>query len=214
MFKKSLVICACAMFIVSAAFGIICNGNKIKIVEVNGMVPVVTEKELILNSELIVRGTVIELSDAKWSNPDLEEGKRNILQTDVIVKVDEVISGEYSKDKVTVRMDKGFDDKKKVLVKSDGYPDFTEGESAILFLSSDDSDIATDEDCYVLTGMKNGKITENEVKNKFKINSENDTVSELKEKIVKEKADNPNWKEDKEQKEVKTIENNKRLFGE
>ena len=39
----------------------------------------------------------------------------------------------------------------------DGYPDFEVNEKVLLFLSRDDSDIATDEDYYVLTGMRQGK---------------------------------------------------------
>lgn len=42
-------------------------------------------------------------------------------------------------------------------VSSDGYPDFEVNEKVLLFLSRDDSDIATDEDYYVLTDMRQGK---------------------------------------------------------
>ncbi len=214
MFKKGIIICASIMFVFSAAMGIAYNNQKIKTVEINGIMPVVSEKDLMLNSEIVIAGTVTEIKESKWSNPELIEGKRNILQTDVVVKVEEVISGECSKNEVVIRIDKGFDKNKKLLVKSEGYPDFKIGESSILFLSIDDSDIATEEEYYVLTGMKNGKLTENEVRNRFEINSEKNVVKELKEKIIKEKNDNPRWKEEQEKQKEKTIENNKRLFGE
>ena len=40
---------------------------------------------------------------------------------------------------------------------SSGYPDFEKEENVLLFLSRDDSDVATDEDYFVLTGMRQGK---------------------------------------------------------
>ena len=135
-----------------------CINSKPKEVVVESMIPRLTEQELILNSDLIIAGTVSKLGESKWSNPDFKVAdKRNILQTDIFVEIDEILYGEYNKENVVVRIDKGYDKSQKIRYISNGYPDFENGENVLLFLSRDDSDVATDEDYFVLTGMKQGK---------------------------------------------------------
>ena len=154
-----------------------------KEISVTGTIPYRTEQELILNSDLIVAGKVDKIGEGKWSNPDFEPAeKRNILQTDVFVEIDEILYGEYSREFVAVRIDKGYDPESNTKVISDGYPDFEVGEEVLLFLSRDDSDVATEEDYFVLTGMKQGKWNISG----DKINSaeyETQTIDEMKEKI-------------------------------
>ena len=135
-----------------------CINSKPKEVVVESMIPRLTEQELILNSDLIITGTVSKLGESKWSNPDFKVAdKRNILQTDIFVEIDEILFGEYNKENVVVRIDKGYDKSQKIRYISDSYPDFEKGENVLLFLSRDDSDVATDEDYFVLTGMRQGK---------------------------------------------------------
>ncbi len=154
-----------------------------KEISVTGTIPYRTEQELILNSDLIVAGKVDKIGEGKWSNPDFEPAeKRNILQTDVFVEIDEILYGEYSREFVAVRIDKGYDPESNTKVISDGYPDFEVGEEVLLFLSRDDSDVATEEDYFVLTGMKQGKwnIAGNKIAS---TDYATQTIDELKEKI-------------------------------
>ncbi len=158
-----------------------------KEIVITGTIPFRTEQELILKSDLIIEGNVEEIGNGKWSNPDFkEQGKRNILQTDITVKINSVLSGEYSSEKVVVRIDKGYDPASNTKVISDGYPDFKAGEEIVLFLSRDDSDVATDENYFVLTGMKQGKwnLSGNKITSAdYESQEISQTLEELKEKI-------------------------------
>ena len=71
------------------------NAKKEEIV-VDGIIPLISESELILRSDLIIEGTVSEIMDSKWSNPNNEKGEnfRNILQTDIVVNIDNYLFGE------------------------------------------------------------------------------------------------------------------------
>ena len=42
---------------------------------VDGIIPLISESELILRSDLIIEGTVSEIMDSKWSNPNNEKVK-------------------------------------------------------------------------------------------------------------------------------------------
>lgn len=158
-----------------------------KEVVVTGTIPFRTEQELILNSDLIVTGKVDKIGESKWSNPDFEPAeKRNILQTDIFVGINEILYGQYSKECVAVRIDKGYDKEQNIRVVSDGYPDFKVGEEVVLFLSRDDSDVATEEDYFVLTGMKQGKWNlsgEKITTAEYEPQKISQTIDELKEKI-------------------------------
>ena len=170
-----------------------CINSKPKEVVVESMIPRLTEQELILNSDLIIAGTVSKLGESKWSNPDFKVAdKRNILQTDIFVEIDEIFYGEYNKENVVVRIDKGYDKSQKIRYISDGYPDFEKGENVLLFLSRDDSDVATDEDYFVLTGMKQGKwnVNNEEVIAENTDGKELRTISAILDEIIKLRNDN------------------------
>lgn len=217
MLKKILLCFCCAALIIFAIFAFITKNEKPTVIENNTLIPNLTEQELILNSDLIVDGLVKNIGDSKWSNPNLTEGKRNILQTDITVEINEIISGNYSPKDVVVRINKGYDKSTNTIVKSDGYPDFSVGEHVILFLSRDDGDLATNEDYFVLTGMIQGKWsldskTDPAVSSANK--NSNNLIANLKSKVKEEKANNPNWKAQKAERDAKIIEDNKKLFGE
>lgn len=94
------------------------NSNKNNVTEkeevhVSGVMAVKTESELILDSDLIICGNVSDILDSKWSNEDFVRGNEisNVLQTDIVINVDDVLSGSLEDDTVTVRIDKGEDEK-------------------------------------------------------------------------------------------------------
>lgn len=214
--KKILICVVCLAFVFGATATFLIEKNKPEIIEINGIIPELTEQELILNSDIIVKGNVLEIGESKWSNPKSIKGKRNILQTDITVKINEILSGEYSSRNVVVRIDKGYDKKSNTVMESSGYPDFEVGENVILFLSRDDGDLLTDEDYFVLTGMKNGKWLlndENQITSKLN-SSKSNSLDILKDKIREEKQNNPDWKEQKAKEKQQIIEKNKELFGE
>ena len=214
------------LFIVAFAISIsvtnLCINSKPKEIVIEGMIPQLTEQELILNSDLIVTGTVSATGESKWSNPDFKvEEKRNILQTDIFVEIDEILYGEYNKENVVVRIDKGYDKAQKIRYISDGYPDFEKDEKVLLFLSRDDSDVATDEDYFVLTGMRQGKwnINNEEILKKNTDGKEISSLDELKteqlkERIITDIKEHPTWKADKLREKEEIKNNNKLLFGE
>lgn len=217
MYKKTVAFCACIAFFVSAfAVGYYFK-QKTNIVEINCVIPIMSEEELILNSDLVIEGTVCDIGKSKWSNPELEDGKRNILQTDITVSIYDIVSGEYSLDKVVVRVNKGYDEESNTKMISDAYPDFEVGEEILLFLTKDDSELATEENYFVLTGMRQGKYeiskASTQKAKKYKGNDSNVSIKELKEKIEKVKKDNPDYKEMKKQKSEEIKENNEKLFG-
>lgn len=218
------IICVLSAAAILTAVGVTANNlkpEKTKI-NINGVMPYRTESQMILDSDLILCGNVKEIMESKWSNEDFARGEeiRNILQTDVVINVESVLSGDCDSDEVTVRIDKGEDEN--TIVYSEGYPDFAEGEEVLLFLSRDDSDVATDEDYYVLTGMKQGKyninntavLSEEAGADTYSNGETSFEIEALKSKITEEKSANPDYKEKKaaEQEEIK--EQNKQLFGE
>ncbi|WP_054029179.1 hypothetical protein [Bacillus sp. FJAT-28004] len=126
----------------------------------SGLIPVNSKRDLIDKSDIIIKGNVQELKPSFWSNPNFEKGEsvRNIIQTDVLVNVDDVYKNQsYNNEVVTVRINKGTVGD--TTSKSDFYPDFEVGEEVVLFLSKDDSELANpNENYYVLTGMIQGKF--------------------------------------------------------
>ena len=199
--KKSILniislMCCLTIMLTATSCG---NNAKKEEIVVDGIIPLISESELILRSDLIIEGTVSEIMDSKWSNPNNEKGEnfRNVLQTDIVVNIDNYLFGERDDNQAIVRIDKGEDEN--TIVSSDGYPDFEVNEKVLLFLSRDDSDIATDEDYYVLTGMRQGKYDLSESENSrssntintyissMEVDNERDTevIDELKDKIDK-----------------------------
>ncbi|MDQ8736882.1 hypothetical protein [Paenibacillus sp. LHD-38] len=143
-----------------AGIGIYYAVPKNVVTVTSGEIALKDKKALVDEANVIVRGTVSEIKPSFWSNPNGEKGQdvRNIIQTDIVVNVEEVYKNELFNEKsVTVRIDKG-----KVgnyISKSEGYPEFDLKEEVILFLSKDDGDLANPaENYYVLTGMSQGKF--------------------------------------------------------
>lgn len=222
--KKNRIYLLCCIFaicfIAVGAFNIEKKVEKQEI-HVDGIIASKTIDELILDSDLIVKGKVKEILKSKWSNEGLSRGKdiRNILQTDIVINVDEVLDGSLNKAYVIVRINKGEDEK--TIVYSEGYPDFSVDENVLLFLSRDDSDVKTNEDYYVLTGMRQGKYELNKLststteKTDIYVNDKEEmNILELKENIPKVKKENPYYKEEKIKKKEEIRKNNIKLFGE
>lgn len=216
-FKRIFIITVCLAIIIGAMTTIFIYYNQPTVVSVSGLIAGLTEQELILNSDIIITGEVLELEKSKWTNPDNEiPERRNILQTDVIISIEELISGEYGEKTVAVRVDKGYDKKTNTQFVSDLYPEFAPGDRFLLFLSRDDSDIATDEDYFVLTGLIQGAF---DLKDDGTVESYIQhyaikTIPELKQRIAVEKQNNPDWKEKKAAEAERTRIENAKLFGE
>lgn len=187
---------------------------------------------LILDSDLIITGTVKEIGKSKWSNPNFEKGKeiRNIIRTDIYVEVDNFIYGKSSTNTVAVRINKGEDET--TIVHSEGYPDFTVGEKVLLFLARERGDVATDEDYYILVGMNQGKYNLEDsgkaeganmkdsadgakyVNLEYPTENRTFEIGALKQQIKEEHEKRPNYREERAQKEAEIEERNKELFGE
>ncbi|WP_223068304.1 hypothetical protein [Paenibacillus caui] len=175
------------------------------------------QRTLINDSSVIVKGTVREILPSKWSNPNFEKGKdvRNIIQTDILVNVENVYKNKPYDDKViTVRIDGGTIGNKTLV--SEGFPDFVEGEEVVLFLSEDDGDLANpNENYYVLTGMYQGKFSLKESKSTDKIFSNTkdsyklSTIHQEINSVLEDLKKNPIPKMTKE--EIAT--QNEKLFG-
>lgn len=212
------ILAICLIAVITVKFE---KGFEKQEINVSGIIAAKTEDELILDSDLIIKGKVKRILKSKWSNEGLARGKdiRNILQTDIVIHVDEVLEGSLNKNSVIVRINKGEDEK--TIVHSDGYPDFCVDENVLLFLSRDDSDVKTDEDYYVLTGMRQGKYELNKLstltteKTDIYVNDRGEmNITELKDNISKVKKENPNYKEEKIKKKEEIRKNNIELFGE
>ena len=165
---------------------------------------------VILQSELIITGEVEEIKPSRWTDP---ERARGILQTDIVVKVNEVLFGDDLGSEVTVRIDKGEDEN--TIVVDEWTPDFTVGENVLLFLMRDSSAMATDEDYYVLSAIEqakylilgNGKAL---CMFEYKILDLNDLPNQI-ESLY---AQNPNIRQQQAEERQRTRENNAALFGE
>ncbi|MDQ0194906.1 hypothetical protein [Paenibacillus wynnii] len=159
--KKMLVATVFSFLLGVALFSFIPQQIKI---EASGDIPILSKRDLINNASVVIRGTVDKILPSSWSNPDFAKGLevRNTIQTDVLIKVNEVYKNKpYDNSVVTVRIEAG-----KVgntTLTSEGYPTFQPGEEVVLFLSEDDGDLANpNENYYVLTGMLQGKFSLNE----------------------------------------------------
>ncbi len=163
--------------------------------------------DLVVESELIVKGTVEELLNSKWTNPNKKDGIRNTLVKDTKIKINKTFKGKpYNNNYILVRTEGGKTDNLEII--SDGYPDFTKGEEIILFLSKDDSDFAiSSENYYVLTGMVQGKFKFNKNTLKYENYKENFDIIKLN-NLIENPKPQPN-KLTKEQIEKQ----NKNFFG-
>lgn len=201
--------------------------NKKEEMYIESLIPIMNQEQLILDSSLIIEGTVSEILDSEWSNENFEKGNEipNFLQTDIVVNVDEIIYGECG-DSVTVRIYKG--ETNDTIVYNDAYPDFFKNEKVLLFLGRDNGIMNTGEDYYMLTGMHQGKyvIENNSEKqtNDLSIYESYKTIDSkeknefnipnLKEQIISLHEANPNYEEEKAIRQAEIIEENKKLFGE
>lgn len=157
---KKIYIVSVAFFVLAAcisvgALAVIKDRNT---VYSEGLVAYMDVDDLVTTADVIVKGTIEKSLPSEWSNPGFKRGDgiRNILQTDIVITVDEVFKGKpYDEKEIAVRVDYGETLTSKTV--SEGYPEFARGEEVILFLSLDDSDVKTDENYYVLTGMRQGK---------------------------------------------------------
>lgn len=190
------------------------NGQDIKLIEMSGLIPEFTMRDLVCDSEVIIKGSVNVNLNSKWSNKDNVRGKniRNIIQTDVLIDIDKIYKGNpYNDRQIAVRLDKGQIGN--TVFKSEGFPDFKEDEEVILFLSIDDSDVANpNENYYVLTGMEQGKFTKSEIDNTYTSREKEIKLDKLdsiiNENLQKEKK---NPRENFTEEEIN--KNNEELFG-
>lgn len=220
MTKKIIAVLLCIVLVASAAT-LIYNAflkKEKEIVISSTMILKKSVSDLILSSDLIIEGTVEEFLDSKWSNPGLKRGEeiRNVLQTDVIIKVGNVLFGNPGEETVTVRVEGGEDET--TIYTCDASPEFAIGEKVLLFLARDGSDVATDEDYYVVTGWYQGKysINSDSKANGLTYTNKKGIIKpdDLKKQIPEVKAANPNYKAEKLQKQKEAEEKNKALFGE
>jgi hypothetical protein len=157
--KRNILLLCCLVFIlgITTYFFI----PKTKVITVDGIIAAKDKTDLINDASVIIKGTVNKLLPSEWSNPDFKKGEniRNIIQTDIVIDIDEVYKGTpYDSKSVTVRIEKGKVGN--VEMKSEGFPDFIPGEEVILFLQEDDGDLLEpNENYYRLTGMCQGKFT-------------------------------------------------------
>ncbi len=142
MIKKIILLCAVILI-----FCIINFAQKPKIeMLIQSSFPPLTKEELISDSELIVTGKITGFKSLGHS----QKNGVNMFQTDISVKVSEVLKGEYNGKRLVFRVNDGYDKKQKIIVKSSGYPLFERGDKVLLFL------IRNEDGNYILTGMKQG----------------------------------------------------------
>ena len=104
--KKRYLLCSFIIIsmITCISVGVSYNNVEKQEIYISGIMPIKTETEMYLDSDVIVKGTIKEILDSKWSNSNFERGEHisNVLQTDVVVNVDEVYEGEVSGESVVV----------------------------------------------------------------------------------------------------------------
>lgn len=181
-----------------------------QIITRSGLLPERDIDDVILRSDLIIFGTVNQILGSRWTAPELKSG---ILQTDLLIDVNEVLYGETTDDTIKLRIDKGEDED--TIVIDEFIPDFTVGEESLLFLARDDSALRTDEDYYVLTTYEQSKYVPQDDGTAL-CDFENKTVDldTLPDYIDELYAQHPNIKQELEEERQRIKENNAVLFGE
>lgn len=113
-----------------------------------------------------------------------------------------------------LRIDKGEDEY--TIILDEWIPDFTVDEEVLLFLMRDDSDFKTDEDYYVLSANEQAKYEIHKDATAATCTFENKTIDlrTLPDKITDLYTQNPNIKQELEEKRQQIKENNTKLFGE
>ena len=152
--KKLLLSFVIAFCIGVISFQLIPTKN---VIEVSGILENLSKEDLVINSDVVISGRVLKILPSKWSHSYLKNtDTRNILTTDVEFEIDEIFKGIPYNKKITVRIEKGSDDK--TIVTSDIDPDFTPGEYTLLFLKKDETILFDDTmDYYVICGGTQGK---------------------------------------------------------
>lgn len=220
--KKKLLVLIIVVLCLGITGIIIYNNRPVKEVVISGSIAHLTQEELILNSDLIITGTVAKINESQWRHlGNDKDGWVTVLQTDIEIKIDEKIFGEYDSDIAVVRVDKGYDKKTRTRYISDGFPDFYEGESVLMFLSRDEGIMNTGENYFLSTGMYQGKWsydketgkTDND-KTPENYSLEGKAIGEMKSEVKEQITKNPNYKEERALKREETRKRNIELFGE
>ena len=185
------------------------NTDK-EIIARSGLLPMRDINDVILQSELIIIGTVDEILESKWTAPEISSG---ILQTDLVIDVDEVLFGEPSTgDQITLRIDKGEDEY--TISLDEWTPDFTVGEQSLLFLKRDDSGHRTNEDYYVLSAIEQAKyIPQGDGTAVCEFENKTVDLDELPGLIEDLYEQNPNIREEQAAERQRIKEENAELFG-
>jgi hypothetical protein len=143
------------------------NKSKPDIMEISGLVPLISFEEMVATSPLIVEGTIDSSTQSKWNTDDgLEPNEikfEDSIYHDIVVTVDKTLKGLYSDKTLVVRVYNGEIPNGKTVKKliSKGYPDYSINEKVILFLSYDSTPYNKIKlkDHYITTGMLQGKFT-------------------------------------------------------
>lgn len=127
--------------------------------------PLLDTKELSNLSEMIIIGTVKEITPSKWNSID---GKRpcgidsfsleNLIYTDITISVDKYLKNPSSSKEVTVRVDGGTVGNDTLEI--DCEPTFKSGEKILLFLTKDVTNRTKDigPEHFKVTGCMQGKF--------------------------------------------------------
>lgn len=145
---------------------------KIDGIQVDSLLPQYNLEDLTNDSELIISGVVVEISDAKWNNidnkkPEKITGKDTIYR-DVTLKVDSIIKGDVSSGShVTIRTLGGAVDNFKM--EDDSQPELNKGDEVIAFLLNDNTIYNKEKtkDHFIVLGSEQGiyKLSGNEISN-------------------------------------------------
>lgn len=93
---------------------------------------------LLENSDLVVKGTVIEVNDAEWTTDDgerPEELEDHSIYHTVDIDIEETLMGER-KEKISLRVSGGTVGN--TTMNSEDAPGFAEGDQAIIFIEKED----------------------------------------------------------------------------
>ena len=155
MIRKLALLFICSIFLGGLIYMIIPGKT---IIHTRGAIIEKSLKELVSESDLIIKGKVIKKLPSKWSNPNFSRGDEisNVLQTDFQILINDVLKGTpYDLKKISIRIEGGELDKVTYII--DEMPKMEAGQDIIAFLSKDDSDVAIkEEDYYVFTGVGQG----------------------------------------------------------
>ncbi|MGG4440279.1 hypothetical protein [Brevibacillus fortis] len=203
MINKKAIAIGLLAFSFSLGFGLniysqsLVSGN---VTEINrhGLVPRYSIEELAAGSQLIIKGTIVDIDKDKWNTEDgglpEEIGVSDSIYKDVSVEIDEVLKGNQEKgDIVVVRMYGG--EINNTVIRADYEASFTEDEEVVLFLIEDDSlkNKEGSTNYFVTLGNYQGKYEVSDSKSKVFIQGNADkkvsSLEDLLEKIEDHKND-------------------------